>query len=173
MRTLPRRWRRFQQLFRLSADEGITTQMLAWSENRHKGRLRPNYEVRNDLRRISAGEGVRIEVFWKDLPIGRGPAASVFMLDEEILRFDCFGADDGHMHAAYFLPVRGESRLRLRETTVEAQIDRTVFEIEHNLDYYQARNADPQIRQLQVDRERLHRAMTHARKLMCEFAQLG
>ncbi|WP_461052814.1 hypothetical protein [Spirosoma arcticum] len=58
--------------------------------------------VRRDLCRIPLTEQAFIDVFWKALPIGRGPAASVVVQDQEILRFDCFGPGGGHLHASLF-----------------------------------------------------------------------
>lgn len=160
------------RLCALVADSGAATEALAWAGNRHRGWLRANYGTRRDLRRIPVGDAVRIEVFWKDLSIGRGPAASVFLLDGEILRFDCFGPGDGHVHAAFFLAGKAESRLYMPETTVAAQFERAMFEIERNLGYYQARLADSRLRRLAIDPEALGRASQEARVIMQRYAGL-
>ena len=38
-----------------------------------------------------------VAVYWKSLSNGRGPGASLYVHDEEVLRLDCFGEGAGHL----------------------------------------------------------------------------
>jgi hypothetical protein len=52
-----------------------------------------------DLTWIDVTPTCRIAVFWSVVPsVGSGPSASVYVHDSEVMRLDCFGADEGHMH---------------------------------------------------------------------------
>ena len=93
--------------------------------------------ARQDLHRIPITGHAFIDVFWKKLPIGRVPAASVVIHNQEVLRVDCFGPGKGHLHASLFQQVPApELRLFFPETTIREQIDRSVFEVTRNLYYY-------------------------------------
>ncbi len=136
----------------------------------HPGRLFPDYSQRKDLQVILVNDEVRLEVFWKRLAIGQGPAVSLFMLGEEVLRIDCFGSERPHLHASFFMPVQGEERLLIPEVTVEAQIDRAKFELCHNVAYYQARVLNANIRQIRLEPAALSEAAEKAASIMRGFA---
>lgn len=140
-----------------------------WNRNEHGGRIRANHPSRHDLQAIPIGENARLDVFWKHLDIGLGPAFSVVINDEEILRVDCFGPDDGHMHVAFFMPEKGTNRLYFPENTRSEQIDRGLFEINRNLRYYLDRMVDPDIRAFEPDAERLASATMEAREILKAF----
>ena len=53
---------------------------------------------KHDLVEYPIQDNVRLESYWRDDAGGRGPAASLFVYDDEIMRFDCFGGDNGHCH---------------------------------------------------------------------------
>src|SRR5262245_14455686 len=55
-------------------------------------------ETRSDVEWIQVQPDVTLKVYWKILPIGKGPAVSLYVFEFQILRFDCFGARDGHFH---------------------------------------------------------------------------
>ena len=57
------------------------------------------------------------------------------------------------------------------EETVEAQIDRTVFELCRNLEYYLQRHPQARIRKIQVDTESLESSCGQARKKALEYLQ--
>lgn len=112
--------------------------------------------VRHDLKRIPLADDAFIDVFWKALPIGRGPAASVVVHDQEVLRFDCFGPGKGHLHASFFQQTLApELRLFFSEPTIRQQIDRAAFEVTRNLYYYTQRSPYAAVRRFRVDDERL------------------
>jgi hypothetical protein len=128
------------------------------------------FSAREDIVSYEVQEGVNLDVFWKVLPIGKGPASALFVLGEEVLRFDCFGASKGHYHAAFYCQSNPtESRIYFPEQTVEAQIDRTIFELTRNLPYYLQRHRNPRIRLIQVDKNALADACESARRQMLNY----
>jgi hypothetical protein len=134
------------------------------------GQLDQDFRARRDLQRIKVQDGLVIDVFWKSLPIGRGPALSVFVCGDEFARFDCFGPDRGHFHLALFTPASvRQYRLEFAERTAAEQIGRTIFEIDSNLAYYLERAANPAIRKFDVNRENLLAALPNAESRMREF----
>jgi hypothetical protein len=134
------------------------------------GRLDEDFRARRDLLRIAVQDGLVIDVFWKSLPIGKGPALSVFVCGDEFARFDCFGPDRGHFHLALFTPASvREYRLKFAERTATDQISRAIFELDRNLAYYLERAANPAIRKFDVHRENLLAALPNAESRMREF----
>ncbi len=90
-----------------------------------------------DLRVTTPQEGVRLEVYWSDVPnVGRGPSASLFVLDEEVIRIDCFGGNDGHMHInpeqVRIILRHYPPRLYFPEGSREDHIERATFELATN-----------------------------------------
>jgi hypothetical protein len=154
------------RLFRFIFSKQLLTEALYWGGNHHGGQMRPEYASRNDLQSIPIGESARLEVFWKKLKYGKGPAVSLFIFEEEILRIDCFGKGAAHMHAAFFLPGKGESRLFMPEKTIEDQIDRAKYELTRNYRYYQCRACNPKIRNLELEKESIELASQKAADLM-------
>ena len=53
---------------------------------------------KHDLVEYPIQDNVRLQSYWRDDAGGRGPAASLYVYDDEIMRFDCFGGDNGHCH---------------------------------------------------------------------------
>ena len=150
----------------------------AWIRNRIQrwrqkpGRLVAVLKNRNQRRHFQVQQDVVFEVFWKDQPLGQGPAASVFCHGQERLRFDCFGTEKGHYHVAYWCPPgSGENRLYFRERTREQQIERTVFEIQTNLDYYLRRIPDTRVRALQIDKNSLRAGCDWLRQQLLNLLQ--
>ena len=125
------------------------------------GRLAKNYQARyparKDVSRYKVQQGVYFDVFWKVLSIGKGPAVSLFVYGDEVLKFDCFGRDKGHCHIAFYTPGRTtESRLYFSEKTVDEQIERTIFELRTNLCYYLQRHRKGRTRSLKIDLDNLN-----------------
>jgi len=130
----------------------------------------PNF--RQDLVHFPVEENVSLAVFWKVMDIGRGPALSVYVFDCEVLKFDCYGVGQGHYHVS----LQGENearehRLLLPEKTAEEQIERTLFELTHNLSYYLQRNADPRIRQTRVASANLEPVIHKVRAKLIDYLQ--
>jgi hypothetical protein len=164
MNLLRRMWRR-------GFSKTVVPQSAAAELSPHPGRLFPDYSQRNDLQMVPVSDEVRLEVFWKDLAHGKGPAVSLFILEEEILRIDCFGSERPHLHASFFMPAEGESRLFMPEATVEAQIERAKFELCRNFGYYQARVLNEKIRQVQLAPAVMTESAERAASIMRGFAE--
>jgi hypothetical protein len=134
------------------------------------GRVDQDFPARRDLLRIAVQDGLVIDVFWKSLPTGKGPALSVFVCGDEFAKFDCFGPDRGHFHFALFTPASvRQHRLKFAESTATDQISRAIFEIDKNLAYYLERAANPAIRKFDVHRESLLVALPKAEVRMRGF----
>jgi hypothetical protein len=143
---------------------------LSFEYHRRLGILDREKAVRKDLTPIEVQPEVIIEVFWKVLPVGKGPALSLFVMGDEVLKFDCFGPGDGHYHIAMpFAWKCQQCRLYFPEATVCAQIDRTMFELTRNLGYYLQRNYRPEARRLQIDAAKLQIACAQAKSRMLQF----
>ena len=134
------------------------------------GRLDQDFPARRDLLRIPVQKDLVIDVFWKSVKTGKGPALSLFVCGEEFAKFDCFGPGNGHYHLALFAPagVR-HHEIQFAERMVAEQIERTIFEVAENLGYYLERAANPAIRKFEFQRETLLSALARAERRMREF----
>ncbi|BAY19667.1 hypothetical protein NIES21_55320 [Anabaenopsis circularis NIES-21] len=112
---------------------------------------------------------VLIKVYWKILPIGKGPALELIVSGDHILRFDCFGEDDGHYHifSGYEYPDR--DRIYFPEKTVTEQINRTIFELNHNLSCFLQLHRSRDIRNLKIDAVALKSICEQARQQMLYY----
>jgi hypothetical protein len=127
-------------------------------------------ETRSDVEWIPVQPDVDLKVFWKILPIGKGPAVSLYAFQFQILRFDCFGAGDGHFHLLLGWPSpTSEERIWLPEPNATAQVERTMFELTKNITYYLQRHNDERVRRLQLESEAWSAACTRARDRMMHF----
>ncbi len=102
-----------------------------------RGQPRTDLDTASDLRVTTPQEGVRLEVYWSDVPnVGRGPSASLFVLDEEVIRIDCFGGNDGHMHInpeqVRIILRHDPPRFYFPEGSREDHIERATFELATN-----------------------------------------
>ena len=126
--------------------------------------------IRRDVEWIHVQPDVDLEVYWKVLPIGKGPAISLYAFGFQILKFDCFGATDGHFHLFLGWPSStGEERIWLPEPNVTAQVERTMFELTKNVTYYLQRHNDERVRALQLEPANWSAACTQARDKMLHF----
>ena len=119
----------------------------------------------SDLRVLRPQEGVILEVYWARVPVaGGGPAASLFILKEEVLRIDCFGGQFGHMH---FNPMQDRLLKEFRFThlriyfqpgSILQQIERSAFELTHNAMYAKGTNLLRRVRRFPLDQMALKEA---------------
>ena len=133
----------------------------------------PAERALNDVVLYPVQDHAYLAVYWKDLPIGKGPCISLYVYDKEILKFDCFGEDRGHYHTNVNQPSlapRGEERLYFSERTIEDQVARSIFEIRRNAAYHLQRNFDPHVTFFKLDRPRLEAALGQAAAKMLEYA---
>ena len=127
-------------------------------------------ETRRDVEWIRVQPDVVLKVYWKVLPIGKGPAISLYVFEFQVLRFDCFGATDGHFHLLLGWPSpTSEDRIWLPEPNATAQVERTMFELKKNVDYYLQRHNDERVRRLRLEPETWSAACTRARDRMLHF----
>ena len=127
-------------------------------------------ETRRDVEWIRVQPDVDLKVYWKILPIGKGPAISLYVFEFQILRFDCFGATDGHFHLFLGWPSpASEDRIWLPEPNATAQVERTMFELTKNVTYYLQRHNDERVRHLRLESEVWSTACAHARDKMLHF----
>lgn len=84
--------------------------------------------IRNDGTIIPVQDGLSLEVYWKVLKIGKGPAVILKVYNREILKFDCFGNNKGHYHVY----PNSNNRIWFFEDNAKDQIRRTRLELERN-----------------------------------------
>jgi len=127
-------------------------------------------ESRYDTKRFEVSKDTIIDVYWKDLPNGYGPALSCFILGYELLKFDCFGEIDGHMHIDFseFKETK-ENRLFFHEKCRFEQIDRCISEIERNMPYYTQRHQNQDVRLYQWDTETFGKHIPDIKATMLEY----
>jgi hypothetical protein len=126
--------------------------------------------VRRDRTRFDIGKHLYLEAYWKIYGVGKGPALALNAHGYEILLFDCYGPGAGHAHikVMQWRPETVEYYMLREQETIE-QIDRAIFEIEHNLDWYLQRHPLSRIRKLRADAELLQSVLPEVRKLLIEY----
>ena len=153
--------------------------LLYWLwHHRRKARPRTGDDNAEDIRTIPIQDGARLEIYWNTNPLGPGPAASLYVLDEEILRLDCFGGKTGQMHvnpvqANLALPWTTTPRYMFPEDTLEAHIERSLFELTTNTAAALQTNMLGRIRKYQIEQARLTEAAvqmkTHMHELLAKY----
>ena len=120
-------------------------------------------------------------VHWSDFPpIGSGPSASLYVLGEEVMRLDCFGGNDGHMHfnpaQDYLnnrLDVARTPRIYFLEGNRQDHVDRATFELKRNVSAALAMNVLPNIQKYSFDTTELEAAADQMYALMTEMLVKG
>jgi len=131
-----------------------------------------NYQERHDLVEYPIQENVTLQVYWRDDRGGRGPPASLYVHDDEVLRFDCFGGDQGHCHVN-LKQTRGH-RWYYPEGTARDHIERSAFELRVNHPFSLRTNQDARIQTVRIDPEKLKQVTDQMQDKLLEFAnQLG
>ncbi len=116
-------------------------------------------------------------VHWSDFPpVGSGPSASLYILQQEVMRLDCFGGDDGHMH---FNPEQCYLINRLDKSTIpriyfpagsrQDHIARATFELKYNFHTALATNVLLEIQNYPLDANQLAAAADDMHRLMTEM----
>lgn len=139
----------------------------AWARRRPRTAL----DTARDVETLVPQPEVRIVTYWSDVPgAGRGPSASVHVLDFEVLRLDCFGDDRGHMHLNpdLFRLWTGRSRLRLFFPAGDrrSHVARAAFELATNLEAAKHMNPIGAIRRVALDRAKLATAAAEMERRM-------
>jgi len=113
----------------------------------HRRRVQPNMEL---------------EVYWLDAKLGSGPAASLYVDDDEIMRLDCLGRSTAHMHLnmkqALLIPRGHSARLWFPPGSLRDHVDRARHELVHNANYALRTNRRSVVRRTKTDPASLARA---------------
>ena len=137
-------------------------------------RVRPDTD---DHRSITVPEPYRLVTYWLRVGEDEGPAASLFLGRDEILRLDCLAASP-HVHygvaeARHREPC--EPRVYFPPGDMQAQIDRAVHELRHNVGFCTGLHRRRSIRRAPIDPTAFDRAADelgdHFRTLVAERAR--
>ncbi len=133
------------------------------------------FETASDRRKISPQEDVELWVYWSDVPnVGRGPTASLFVLREEVLRLECFGGSEGHMHLnpeQQRFSGHVTARLYFQDGSRVEHVDRAAFELIANTDAALKSNRLSRVRNFPIDQNALADASNQMRHLMQELLE--
>ena len=127
-----------------------------------------NNQERFDWAEYPVQDDVRLEVYWRSDRGGHGPAASLYFYDDEVLRFDCFGGDEGHCHMN-LSQTRGQ-RWYYPEGPVKENIKQAGFDIRKNYQFCILSHQDDRIRRLKIDQEKLEVAASQMESRLTEIA---
>src|SRR5438105_6255827 len=125
-------------------------------------------QPRHHLTKYPVQEDVWVEVYWRDDRAGRGPCASLYVRDVEVLRLDCFGGDQGHCHVN-IEQNRGQ-RWYYPDGAVRQHIDQAAFDLSKNVPFSLRTSQDPAVQETRIDAEKLREAARQMRERMIEFA---
>jgi hypothetical protein len=125
-------------------------------------------QPRHDLTKVPVQDGVWVEVYWRDDAAGRGPCASLYVRDVEIMRFDCFPGDQGHCHVN-FQQNRGQ-RWYYPPGTVREHIEQSAFDLGKNVAFCLRSNQDAAIQEMRIDPEKLQEAARRSRERLLALA---
>ncbi|MBV7339724.1 hypothetical protein KFU94_68230 [Chloroflexi bacterium TSY] len=129
-------------------------------------------QERHDWIEYPIQDNVRLEVYWREDRGGRGPAASLYAFDDEILRLDCFGGDQGHCHVN-MKQNRGQ-RWYYPEGTAQEHIRQAAFDLRMNTVFCLRSNNDEKVQKLKIEPEKLDVVSSEMERKMLEFAnELG
>jgi hypothetical protein len=134
--------------------------------------MNPQTDRKKDLVEYPIQDDVILEVYWRDDAGGHGPAASLYIHNDEVFRFDCFDGTEGHCHVN-LRQTRGQ-RWYYPKGTVQEHIDRSVFELTHNVPFCLRTHQNEDIQAVKIDQAQLEQAAGQMRTKLLEFAeQLG
>lgn len=135
-----------------------------------KNHLQNPPKGRKDVKNIKIQNDVFLQVYWKVMEIGKGPAVILYIFGKGVLRFDCFGKEKGHYHVdCYKLNGTVGNRIYFQEDNAHEQIERTVLELKSNLSYYLQKNKDQRIRDIKIEQKNMEVALVPVKSKMVEF----
>ena len=123
---------------------------------------------KHDLIEYPIQDNVLLQVYWRDDVGGRGPAASLYVYDDEIMRFDCFGGDNGHCH--FNLRQTRGRRWMYPKDSFQDHIHQSLFDLRTNLTFCLKTYQDQRIQEMQIAQERLEPAILKMETRLLEFA---
>ena len=126
--------------------------------------------MRNDLESIEIGPDIHLFTFWVERKNGSGPCINLCLKELEVLRFDCFGFPEGHFHIRKGINNKSDwGRIFLHEKSRLDQINRSLYEIETNLEFYLALNSRPNIRNIKINSNKLAKGLNESREKLISF----
>lgn len=123
---------------------------------------------KHDLVEYPIQENVVLQAYWRDDVGGRGPAASLYVFDDEIMRFDCFGGDNGHCH--FNLRQTRGRRWMYPEGSFQDHIKQSLFDLRTNLTFCLKTHQDERVQEIQIAQESLEQASQKVEVQLLEFA---
>ena len=123
---------------------------------------------KHDLIEYPIQDNVLLQVYWRDDVGGRGPAASIYVHDDEIMRFDCFGGDNGHCHIN-LRQTRGR-RWMYPEGSFQDHIQQSLFDLRTNLTFCLNTHQDAHIQEVHIPQKSLDEAARKMEIHLLEFA---
>lgn len=123
---------------------------------------------KHDLVEYPIQEDVLLQVYWRDDAGGRGPAASLYVYDDEIMRFDCFGGDNGHCH--FNLRQTRGRRWMYPEGSFQDHIQQSIFDLETNLTFCLRTHQDERIQEMQISQESIKQVALKMESYLLELA---
>lgn len=124
---------------------------------------------KHDLVEYPIQEDVLLQVYWRDDVGGRGPAASLYVYDDEIMRFDCFGGNNGHCH--FNLRQTHGRRWMYPEGSFQDHIQQSLFDLQTNLTFCIKTHQDARIQKIQIAQESLEQAARKMETHLLNFAE--
>ena len=129
---------------------------------------RPNiYQERYQVEKFPIQDDVYVEAYWRDDRAGKGPAASVYVHGEEVLRLDCFDGDQGHFHVNI---ATEPARWYYPPAPASEHIERAMFDLTRNLQFCTRRSTDEAVRRTRVNKEELEAVVPRLRSHMLALA---
>lgn len=108
-----------------------------------------------------------LAVYFKRYGADVGPGVSLYVLQNEILRFDCFGDDRGHYHSLPCLSaIPSSEQINFTGRSIDAQIDEASTEIHDNYAAHLTNHFRRRIREFRFDKTCLDKAVADARNRM-------
>ena len=121
----------------------------------------------DDVELIPIQPGGYLAVYFKRYGTNVGPGVSLYVLANEILRFDCFDGARGHYHSLPCLSAFPSSeRIALTGDSIDAQINQTAVEISENYAAHLAKHFRRRVREFRFDKASLEAAVSEARGRM-------
>lgn len=106
-------------------------------------------------------------MYWKVLPIGKGPAIILKVLGQEFMKFDCFGKDKGHYH----ISPKYNFRIFFTENTRKSQIKRSIDELKTSTQNYLKQHPDTRINQLVLNTSAFYDSLGRAEQQLNIFEE--
>lgn len=123
---------------------------------------------KHDLVEYPIQENVLLQAYWRDDIGGRGPAASLYVYDDEIMRFDCFGGNNGHCH--FNLRQTHGRRWMYTEGSFQDHIQQSLFDLRTNLTFCLKTHQDQRVQEIQIAQDSLEQAACEMETQLLVFA---